>query len=503
MKLFDIISEDGELDEVGPQKTKEQLIDDLKVKFPNWDYSNADIYKSEDGRKRIKNVYCKIHDHSFPEEGRSEGIRLDQHIAGTGCDDCRHEVVSKQVAKRNSYSEEKWKEILNNNKNFDNRYNFSKAKFSYVEPLAYGPLVTHIYCNVHKKYFKGGIKNDGIRANLDKREKYICPDCYSDFLFTNKALSEDQWIDKFKSNERNVNYDYSKSKVEYNYKDDSSQGIAKVYNIKCTVKGLNGKPHGLYAKDGIDADLHVRGWGQCPKCICESKQIEFLKASTKEHGDTYLYDKVDFCAPDAIDRRITSTGEQYNVTKVLIGCKEHGYFFQDVQLHKRGSGCPICRASKGEKYISNLLNSKFGGKYKIERENNLGFEMLGDKKFDFYIPELKVAIEYDGEAHFWPIFGTSEYSRNISYIKMFESDNLKNNFIKSKKNNSTGIGLIRIPYTMEFNEIDKPLLDAIRNVSPNTITYLGEYPRRHNRKEVQSKFKLNESKLSLIDVLKS
>ena len=35
MKLIDIISEDVELDEVGPQKTKEQLIDDLKVKFPN------------------------------------------------------------------------------------------------------------------------------------------------------------------------------------------------------------------------------------------------------------------------------------------------------------------------------------------------------------------------------------------------------------------------------------------------------------------------------------
>ena len=66
---------------------------------------------------------------------------------------------------------------------------------------------------------------------------------------------------------------------------------------------------------------------------------------------------------------------------------------------------------------------------------------------------------------------------------------------------------------MEFNEIDAPLLDAIKNAPPNQITYIGDYPRRHSRKTPESQFKVDlsqpiqkprrmtESKLSLIGIL--
>jgi hypothetical protein len=120
--------------------------------------------------------------------------------------------------------------------------------------------------------------------------------------------------------------------------------------------------------------------------------------------------------------------------------------------------------------------------------------------YDFYIPELKVLIEYDGEQHFYPVFGSSDYTRNLTYNTTFTNDNLKNNYIKI---NTEGIRLIRVPYTMEFSEINDSLLDAIKKTPPNTITYLGEYPRRHNRKEVKSQFKINESKLSLMSILGS
>ena len=52
MKLIDIISEDEELDE--GFKSDEQWLDELKRKFPDWDYSNAIIY-SDGRRKKIKN----------------------------------------------------------------------------------------------------------------------------------------------------------------------------------------------------------------------------------------------------------------------------------------------------------------------------------------------------------------------------------------------------------------------------------------------------------------
>ena len=118
--------------------------------------------------------------------------------------------------------------------------------------------------------------------------------------------------------------------------------------------------------------------------------------------------------------------------------------------------------------------------------------------FDFYIPELNVVIEYDGQHHFWPVFGTSEYSRNLNYNKTITNDNLKNDYVK---NNPNGIRLIRIPYTLEFSEINSLLLNAIKNTPKNQITYIGDYPKREKPKDPKSKFKINETKLSLINTL--
>jgi hypothetical protein len=93
MKLLDIIFEEVELDEVGPRKTNQEWLDEFKSKFPNWDYSKAVIYVDNDGFRKIKNVYCKIHKHKFP-EGKSDGILIARHKErGTGCYGCGREVV--------------------------------------------------------------------------------------------------------------------------------------------------------------------------------------------------------------------------------------------------------------------------------------------------------------------------------------------------------------------------------------------------------------------------
>ena len=38
-----------------------------------------------------------------------------------------------------------------------------------------------------------------------------------------------------------------------------------------------------------------------------------------------------------------------NKTKVCIICLIHGEFWQSPEHHLKGSGCPICNESKGEK----------------------------------------------------------------------------------------------------------------------------------------------------------
>ena len=512
-------SESVELDE-GVWKTDDQWLDLLKKTYPKWDFSNAVLDRKKthnDNILQIKNVFCTIHNHSFPEEGRTEWISVKKMLdpkRQTGCHDCRVDRYRDKVA----YDDVKWINSLSNIEKFKDKVDFSKSKFSYVEPLKNGPLLTKAYCKIHNKNFVPGDPNkdgQGIRCNEVSQRENICPNCIKNSLFVNKAKSIEDWRLDFKRNKHNKNYDYSRSKVNYDDKD-----IPYVSNIYCNVKGLNGKIHGFYAKgDGVEARLHQKGYYPCPKCECDSKQKKFIDDSIEKHYKVengvkipkYLYDRVDFCDDTTTTRHYDFDGNITETRKrVLIGCqvkdsngKEHGYFLQNPWEHSvRGTGCPICRASKGETHILNLLNSTFGKKYTIERESNAGFKMLGTKLFDFYIPELKVVIEYDGVGHFLPTFGSSDFSRNDSYNRIFESDNLKNATIKSRKNNPNGIRLIRVPYTLSFKEIDVPLLDAIKNAISNQVTYLHGYPRRSGRKEAVSKFKINKPKLSLVNTLK-
>jgi len=487
MKLIDIIPKDMELDEVGSQKTDQEYFKSLSKQYPNWDYSNAEIYRNTKNEKCIKNVKCKIHNEFFPNlDTIQDGLPLTKHITrGRGCKKCGYEKLSNQRKK----NPKEWIKDLSKIKKFKNTVDFSNIKIDYTNPEY--PLISNFKCKIHNRFFNGARENSkGILAYQIGNKDNICPDCLSNSQHYRVAKSNDEWIEEFKKNKNNKNFDFTKTKVW-----TLSNNYSYAFNISCNVKDSNGKKHGMFGVEdnnepnegGLLTTFLKNGKYQCPKCVLDYKQKKFIDSSKIIHGDKYLYDKVDFSDPNTM-----STGKR----KVLIGCKDHGYFFQNTSNHLRGQGCPVCRESKGENYIHGLLKSKFDGKYKIEREKK--FSETGNLEFDFFIPELKVVIEYDGEGHFWPIFGSSESSKHLSYNKIFNNDNIKNNWIKSKNKNLNGVKLIRVPYTMEFNEIDRPLLRAIKNAPPNQITYIGEYPRRHNRKEVKSQFKL-----SLIDTLKN
>jgi hypothetical protein len=163
MKLLDTILENIELDE-WVIKTDQERIEEFKKKFPNYDYSDAKIYK--DGKAlKIKNIKCKIHNHNFPEEGRPEGIELKKHLDGIGCRDCGKESLSKKASERFKKTDKQWREVLSKFKNLKDKCDFSKSKISFIEPMTYGPLVSNIYCKIHKKFFNGGPNNEGFRTN--------------------------------------------------------------------------------------------------------------------------------------------------------------------------------------------------------------------------------------------------------------------------------------------------------------------------------------------------
>ena len=108
-----------------------------------------------------------------------------------------------------------------------------------------------------------------------------------------------------------------------------------------------------------------------------------------------------------------------------------------------GKRCPKCNESKGEKTISDILNS-LNIKYSTQKR----FPECKHKNplpFDFYIhnKKSKLLIEFDGRQHFESveIFGGKNGLRDTQF-----RDKIKNDFAKEKE-----IPLLRIPYTEQDN----------------------------------------------------
>lgn len=122
--------------------------------------------------------------------------------------------------------------------------------------------------------------------------------------------------------------------------------------------------------------------------------------------------------------------------KVEFICKKHGNYFQSLNDHSNGCGCPVCSESKGEITIRNYLE-----------DNNITYvpqktfaECKFDKllRFDFFVPKNNLVIEYQGEQHYEPvvIFGGEQ-----SFKLQKKKDKLKREFCEAR-----GIKLVEIPY---------------------------------------------------------
>lgn len=182
---------------------------------------------------------------------------------------------------------------------------------------------------------------------------------------------------------------------------------------------------------------HIQGVG-CRKCQyiklkkdCSKTYQEFEREADSIHQGLYLYFQ------DYINQK----------TKVKILCTMcNNYFSQSPGDHLQGKGCSFCKKSKGEIRIAQWLTTN-GLKYQQQKT----FEnCVFDKKvrFDFYVQDLNLCIEYDGKHHFEanPFFGGKK-EFNILKIK----DTIKNNFCQ--ENN---IRLLRIPY-WDYENIEQIL----------------------------------------------
>ena len=141
-------------------------------------------------------------------------------------------------------------------------------------------------------------------------------------------------------------------------------------------------------------------------------------------------------------------GEYVNAhTKIKCKCKIDGHEWEATPNSLLNNhGCPKCNESKGEKRVAKYLDSK-----NIDYKKQYKFNECRSKKklpFDFYIPSLNIAIEYDGRQHYEII----DYFDGLDgFIDTKVRDTIKT--IYCKENN---IKLIRIPY-WDFDKIEEIL----------------------------------------------
>ena len=107
-----------------------------------------------------------------------------------------------------------------------------------------------------------------------------------------------------------------------------------------------------------------------------------------------------------------------------------------------GKGCPKCNESHGEKNIGNYLN--INHIFYIPQHTFDDCKDVRKLPFDFYMPELNMCIEYDGEQHFKAVdhFGGEEGLKIRQH-----HDQIKTNYCE--QNN---ILLLRIKYDEDIEE---------------------------------------------------
>ena len=264
------------------------------------------------------------------------------HMGGSGCPKCRHDQDRMTLEEFIS----KAKEV------HGDKYDYGKVNY-----VNYGTKVI-ITCKKHGDFEQSPRRH--IFGNG-------CPICKKEKISKKNQMTYEVFIEKAKI-VHGDNYSYDKNILE-------NRDENKKLTIKCNKCG------NVFKQTLAN---HLSGQ-QCPFCYGTHLKTnkEFIEDAIKVHGDRYDYSKVEYLG---------------NKKHIIIICPIHGEFKQTPNDHLRGKGCPHCKQSHIESFITKLFNENNINYIKQKR-----FKWLGRQSLDFYLPDYSIAIECQGEQHFLPI----------------------------------------------------------------------------------------------------
>lgn len=251
--------------------------------------------------------------------------------------------------------------------------------------------------------------------------------------------------------------------------DDFTKLANKIHNfkyayIKSDYNGINNKIRIICPKHGEfwqKPDNHLKGQG-CPLCGNENKgkyqkgnTENFIKKAKEIHGDKYNYSKVEY-----LNNRI----------KVCITCPEHGDFWQKPLDHIHGCGCPECgrKLNKSEKYVYLELLKKYKNVAYQYKESWLKSK-TSFSTIDFYLPDYKIGIEYQGAQHFR---ASERFGGEQGYLIQSKRD-----LIKYKNCLQNGIKMFYISFE---KKIPSTYFEKIYTTIENLFQAIDEYIKNYH-----------------------
>lgn len=204
------------------------------------------------------------------------------------------------------------------------------------------------------------------------------------------------------------------------------------------------KKHGTQ----IMALTNLLGGHKCIDCSYESRGKNF------RNSPDYVEQVINSINGNKLLNKEDYIGSNVRNLKVLCGkCGKHTFLvsfsdYYNVKVHQ----CRSCSSSEsvGEKKIADYLDS-----CAIQYVREKKFDDCRDKRalpFDFYVPEYNLTIEFDGQHHYFDIWGTENFKRTQHH------DKIKDQFCKDN-----GISMLRIPY-WEGRNVDKLIGDKLSNI---------------------------------------
>ncbi len=325
---------------------------------------------------------------------------FNKHLMGEGCPDCGKAKIGQTLKTTQGEFIKKANEVHNN------FYDYSKTVYVTAKKKV---IIT---CPIH-----GDFEQEAF-----SHYKCGCPDCGDVRTGEKKTIPFTEILERATEVHKGY-YDYSKV-IDYTIQN-------KKYTVICPV-------HGEFQQN-FEHHLSGRGCDKCGHDKTHQKQRltkeEALAKCIEAHGDRYSYPNLNY---------------RGRTKKINVVCKKHGEFQQSAASHFAGAGCSQCGwvDSKDEITIRDFLSEYI----EVEHANR---KILKNRaEIDFYIPSLKLGIEFNGL-----YFHSDKFQHNNYHLD------------KTQQCQEKGIKLIHI-FEDEWKnkkEVVKSRLLELINRTPNVI----------------------------------